>query len=166
MGKKGLISASVAALAVLLCGACSSGGCIDGRSGVPKVEFRSSATGAAIRLDSLRISGVGAPGDSAIIGVATSTSFVNLPLKSDSHLTAWCISYKQKALDYPQLNDTLTFEYDTTPYFVSDACGVGFRYYINNLSCTRHLIDSVELVEPLVTTVDQVYVALYFRTQE
>ena len=90
-----------------------------------KSKFRSSATGAAIRLDSLRISGVGAPGDSAIIGVATSTSFVNLPLKSDSHLTAWCISYKQKALDYPQLNDTLTFEYDTTPYFVSDDCGVG-----------------------------------------
>ena len=133
-----------------------------GCSGSPAVR----STGAAIRLDSLRISGVGAPGDSAIIGVATSTSFVNLPLKSDSHLTAWCISYKQKALDYPQLNDTLTFEYDTTPYFVSDDCGVGFRYYINNLSCTRHLIDSVELVEPLVTTVDQVYVALYFRTQE
>lgn len=166
MGKKSLIlTAVVVAAATLLSGACTSGGCLDGRSGVPQAEFRSSATGAAITVDSLRISGVGAPGDSAMLAPSKRVSTVYLPLRADSHTTSWCISYCQKALDDPRLNDTLTFDYDATPYFVSDDCGVGFRYYINNLSCTDHLIDSVEIVDPLVTTADKVYVAIYFRTQ-
>lgn len=167
MGKKSLILPLAAATAALLvCAACSSGGCIDGRSGVPKVEFRATDTAAPIRLDSLRISGVDAPGDSAIMRPSATASTVNLPLRADAHSTRWCIAYKQKALDDPRLNDTLTFDYDATPYFVNDDCGVGFRYYINNLSSTHHLIDSVEIVDPLVTTVDKVYVAIYFRTQQ
>lgn len=166
MGAKGLIGLLGAGLALLCMSACNSSGCIDGRSGVPKAEFRSSATGATIVVDSLRISGVDAPGDSAVIAPPAATSSVYLPLRADRHSTAWCIAYKQKALDHPALNDTLTFDYDATPYFVSDDCGVGFRYHINRLSCTDHLIDSVEIVDPLVTTADKVYVAIYFRTQE
>lgn len=166
MGKTSLILTLVASALAVFAWSCSSGGCIDGRSGVPKAEFRSSATGASIRLDSLRISGVGAPGDSAILQPSATISTVSLPLRADSHITRWCIAYKQKALDDSGLNDTLTFDYDATPYFVSDDCGVGFRYYINNLSSTRHLIDSVEIVDPLVTTADKVYVAIYFRVQQ
>ncbi|MDE6097730.1 MAG: hypothetical protein K2G24_02470 [Muribaculaceae bacterium] len=166
MGKKSLtLAVATCAVASVLAG-CSSAGCIDGRSGVPQAEFRSSATGAVIRVDSLRISGVGAPGDSAVLSPPAFTSFVYLPLKADSHTTSWCIAYKQRALDHPELNDTLTFDYDSTPYFVSDDCGVGFRYHINNLSCTSHLIDSVEILDPLVTATDKAYVAIYFRTQE
>lgn len=160
-----LLPALAACLLAIMAAGCNSSGCTEGRSGIPKADFYASATGAAITLDSLRVYAVGAPGDSAIMSPSQRESSVYLPLRSDATTTDWCIAYKQKHLEDLRLADTLHFEYTTDPYFVSEECGVGYRYHIDCLSTTNHLIDSVKLLDPLVTNIDKAYVAIYFRTE-
>lgn len=160
-----LLPVLAACIAGALTAACNSTGCTEGRSGIPKAAFYSSSTGAALTVDSLRVYAVGAPGDSAIMDQSQRDASVYLPLRADASTTDWCIAYKQQQLDYPWLIDTLHFEYTTQPYFGSEECGVGYRYQIDYLSSTHHLIDSVKLLDPLVTNIDKTYVAIYFRTE-
>lgn len=150
---------------LLIVYSCNSSGCTEGRSGIPLVEFRSSATGEQIWVDSLQIYGIGAPGDSSIVKASTTQSTVYMPLEADKSVTRWCIAYKRENLDYVSLIDTLTFRYSAYPYFVSEDCGVGYRFDISSLTTTYHLIDSVQLIDPLITNVDKTYVAIYFRTE-
>ena len=155
-------------VAVLLfsAGACSNDGCLDNKSSLPKASFYSSATGKNITLSRMMISGVGAPGDSVLVGPDQSVSELYLPMRSTQSSTSWCFSYKSEGLDFEELNDTVTFDYETQPYFVSDECGAIFRYLITRSSNTTHLIDSVVVVDSLITNVDMVRIKIFFRTAE
>ena len=54
----------------LLAAGCNTSGCLDNRSALPLAEFRSSATGDAISVDSLEVAGVDAP-DGDVLSEAT-----------------------------------------------------------------------------------------------
>lgn len=91
---------------------------------------------------------------------------VYLPLRSSKDRTEFYISYKQKALDDPALNDTLRFVYESIPYFASEDCGAMFHYRISRLTYTRHVIDSVGLLDSTITNIERETVRIYFRTSE
>lgn len=152
---------------VLLCGAiagCNTTGCLDNGSAIPLAGFYSSGTGGSIGLDSLTIIGLEAPGDSALLRPGKAASSIYLPMRPVAPSTTWVIAYAYKAFDYEWYNDTVTFDYESIPYFASEECGAMYCYNINNVRCTHHLIDSVALTDPLVTNVDIETIKIYFRT--
>lgn len=146
--------------------ACNTQGCTENHSAVPKAQFCSMTDGRAISLDSVQISGVGAPGDSVLYEAGTSRNSVYLPMRSAQSRTQWCLSYKWKYLDNPALNDTLTFDYQALPYLAGDECGAMYRYKVTGVRYTAHLIDSVGVTDSLITNIDRVYFNIYFRTTE
>lgn len=142
---------------------CNTSGCTDNRSAIPLAEFYSSSSGQVIALDSLQIHGIGAPGDSMLVTPGDKISRVYLPMHATANTTSWCISYKWKNLDFPELNDTISLDYQAEPWFASDDCGVMYRYNVDRCSYTDHLIDSVSIATPLITNLDQVAINIYFR---
>lgn len=155
-----------AAVAAVIISACSTTGCLDNQSAIPLAEFCSSSTGAAIVLSNVVIRGVGAPGDSAIFASSASASKVYLPMRSTKESTSWSIHYAQPGIDDPANNDTVTFRYESEPYFASSECGAMYNYRITQVSYTTHLIDSVIIVDSLITNIDRTYIRFYFRTAE
>lgn len=158
----------IAALAVVAAAAtlpaCNTTGCTDNHSSIPVADFYSSTTGGQVTIDSLQIHGIGAPGDSVLLHVGQKVNQVNLPMRSSQNSTAWCFSYKQAALDHPGLNDTITFDYDSEPWFASEQCGAMYRYHITRCTYTTHLIDSVAIADSLITNSQQSQIRIYFRT--
>lgn len=145
---------------------CNTSGCTENRSAVPLAAFYNSATGQEIQLDSVSISGVGAPADSVLSPAGRPVSQVYLPMRPTEPSVEWCLAYKWKALDDPGLYDTIAIGYDSRPYFASEECGVYYRYRITSLSCTDHLIDSVSVADSLITNIDRVYLKIYFRVAQ
>lgn len=157
----------IAAAALLLsAAACNTTGCTDNQNSIPLAGFYSMATFEPLSLDSLAIGGVGAPGDSLLLSPSSRASSVYLPLRSTAAETSFFISYRQRLLDFPELNDTITFVYTSIPYFASEECGAMYHYRITSLTHTRHLIDSVGLADSLITNVERETVEIFFRTSE
>ncbi len=142
---------------------CNTSGCTENRNAVPLAAFFNSSTGDAIGLDSVAISGVGQVNDSVLSPAGSVVTQVYLPMRPTHNSVSWCLAYKWKSLDYPQLYDTITFDYTSTPYFASEECGAYYRYRIDRMECTDHLIDSVVIVDSLITNIDKVYLNIYFR---
>lgn len=165
MRHKCLLIWLIAAGAFLTAGmaGCNSSGCTENRNALPLAEFYNSATGRAVGLDSLEISGVDAPGDSALSSPGPTISQIYLPMRPTETQTAWCVAYKWRDLDFAELNDTISFDYQTEPYFASEECGATYRYRITGMAYTEHLIDSVVIVDPLITNIDKAYFRIYFR---
>lgn len=145
---------------------CNSSGCLDNGSAIPLAGFYSSATAKGISLDSLDITGLDAPGDSAIVRPGSGNSQVYLPMRPAAPATAWVIAYAYKALNNPALNDTIRFVYESIPYFASEECGAMFAYRVTSLTHTDHLIDSVTMTDPLVTNADLETIKIFFRVSE
>lgn len=153
-----------ATLAVLT--GCNTSGCTDNRSSIPLAEFYSSNTGTSITLDSLEIHGIGAKGDSAVLHVGQAVSQVYLPMRAAQSQTAWCIRYGWARTDHPALNDTVTFIYRSEPWFASDECGAMYRYNIEHVAYTTHILDSVAVLDSMITNIDTAQLRFFFATQE
>lgn len=161
-----MLTAAAVVLASWVATSCSTSGCNDNRSSLPLAGFYSATDGASIALDSIDVGGIGAPSDSLLLAAGESANQVYLPFRSEKSSTAFAIAYRYKALDYRDLNDTITFGYDAIPYFASEECGAMFRYRITGVRYTRHLLDSVAVVaaDSIITNVDAENLRLYFKT--
>jgi len=144
--------------------ACNSAGCLDNGSALPLAGFYSSSTGEPISLGSLEIRGHSAPNDSVLLDPSKNEKQVYLPMRADKDSTEWIIYYRQENLDVPEMNDTLTFFYETIPYFASEECGAMYVYRVNSIRHTDHLIDSVKMTDPLITNVELERIQIFFRT--
>ena len=142
---------------------CNTSGCTENRNAVPLAAFLDPATDSSLTLDSLSIFGIGQPTDSILSPAGARVSQVYLPMRPTHSSVKWCISYKWKDLDDPRLNDTIAFDYTSTPIFASEECGAYYRYLITDMTYTDHLIERVEIVDSLITNVDKVYLNIYFR---
>lgn len=158
-----LLPLAAAVMLVAFATACSTSGCLENQSAVPRAEFCSSATGETVSIDSMLVYGVGVPGDSLLKSDSRAAATVYLPLRSSSAATSFCFRYTEARLNSPALADTLTLAYTSEPRFVSEECGAMYFYRISSLTCTTHLIDSVALRDPLVDNVDRTTLAIYFR---
>lgn len=150
----------------VFCAACGSGGCLDNGSTLPLAGFYSSSSGSAISVDSLEVRGLGAPNDSVLLQPKRATSSVYLPFRANYESVQWVFSFETAALNFPELYDTLSFEYTTIPYFASADCGAMYIYRVNHIEVTKHLIDSVVVTDSLFTNVDIQQIKIYFRTSE
>lgn len=151
----------VVATALVVSG-CNTAGCLENRNSVPLAGFYASATGDNIQLQNVQINGLG--NDTvALMKPTQRVSQVYLPMRSTQPSTTWVISYKDEALDSPEYNDTISFHYDSEPFFASEECGVIYKYHIQRLDATNHLIDSVVLADSVITNVDVEQIRIYFR---
>lgn len=144
---------------------CNSVGCTDNKSSIPLAGFYSYEELTAITVSNVSIGGVGAPDDSLLVN-KESVSQVYLPFRADTGQSRFFIRYEDEALNYPELFDTITFNYTPVPYFASKDCGAMYRYQIDDYSYTRHLVDSVGLVTDVMTNADVETIRIYFRTQQ
>jgi hypothetical protein len=142
---------------------CNTAGCIDNQSSIPLAGFYSMSTLKSISVDSLTIGGIGAPNDSLLIDNAT-VSQVTLPFRAATSTTAFFIHYNHKALSNSRLNDTITFNYDAYPYFASEECGAMYQYHITKVAYTKHLIDSIGIVDSVISNVDLERIHIFMRT--
>lgn len=128
--------------------------------------FYDYATGQSIALDSIDFGGVGAPGDSLLIHSGQAKKQVYLPFRESATSTSFCIhyDYKLQGLDDPAFDDIVTFYYDAEPYFASSECGAMYRYVIRDVEYTRHLIDSIAVIDPVITNVEMERIQVFFRT--
>ena len=147
-----------------LCG-CNTSGCTDNQSALPLAGLYSSS-GQAVTVNTIDISGVGAPGDSLLYASGTTLEKIYLPLRSNAEVTSFCFHYDQEGINGTELNDTITFRYTSSPYFASEECGAMLTYHITELTHTSHLIQSVELTDPEITNVDLERIKIYFKTSE
>lgn len=165
-----ILSLRVAAAAVmtLLMAAviysCNTSGCTDNQSALPLAGFYSSQSKAAITLSDLTVTGEGAPGDSALYGASQSLSEVYLPFRSTQTETAYIFSYQLDSVT--TVTDRIAFTYSAEPRFVSEECGAMYFYHINSLSYTTNLIDSVKIIDSLVTNINLQRIEIYFRTSD
>lgn len=147
-------------------GACGSSGCLENSTTLPLAGLYSSSTLQPISVDSLEIRGLGAPGDSLLLAPTRSTGSVYMPFRADYPSVSWVFAFRTEYLDYPELYDTLTFVYETIPYFASADCGALYIYRVTEYSYTNHLIDSVAVTDSLFTNVDREQIQIYYRTAE
>lgn len=159
-----LLTAFTLGLAVVLPG-CSTVGCLENQSSVPLAGFYSSTTLSSITVDSIWVYGVGARGDS-MLNTSLQASTVYLPFRSDMPSTSFAFRYLQQGLDDTSLIDTITFEYNSLPRFVSEECGAMYFYEITQVSHTTHLIDSVAVTDSLINNYDTQRIEIFFRTAE
>lgn len=155
---------SCGVLSILL-PSCNTVGCLENQSSVPLAGFYSNVSQAKIMVDSIWVYGVGAPGDS-MLNTSVRASSVYLPFRGDKPSTSFAFRYLQRGLDYPELIDTITFDYESEPRFVSEECGAMFFYRITKMSHTTHLIDSVAITDSLINNFDTERIKVFFRTSE
>lgn len=163
MGKILNIAAAVACVAVMQ--SCNSVGCTDNKSSIPLAGFYSYEELTPITVNNVSIGGVGAPADSLLVD-DESVSQVYLPFRADAGRSSFFIRYEDEALNYPELFDTITFNYTPIPYFASKDCGAMYRYRIDSYTYTRHLVDSVGLLTDVMTNADVETIRVYFRTRQ
>lgn len=161
------LATAAAIILSMLCQGCNTSGCTDNQNSLPLAGFY--ASGAKddnrISISTLDISGVGRNPDSLLYTSGTAISMAYLPFRSDAGATAYAFHYTQEGLDSPLLNDTISFTYTSQPYFASEECGAMLTYTIESMSFTTHLIDSVVIIDPVITNTDVERIKIYFRTE-
>lgn len=153
---------AICAAACILAG-CNSSGCINNQNSLPLAGMYSYATLTQVSIPGLTIGGVGAPDDSLIVNKGTVSS-AYLPFRSTQSETAFFFHYNQEGIDNDAFNDTITFAYTSFPYFASEECGAMYRYKITDVIYTNHLIDSVGIVDSVITNIDRERIRIYFRS--
>ncbi len=153
-------------LACLCCASCNTSGCTDNKSSIPLAGFYSYSDLKSISIKNVSIGGVGAPNDSLLLDKG-SESKIYLPFRPSQDVTSFFFHYHDLEVEddpFDDLNDTITFSYTRLPYFESEECGAMFRYIVKEFSYTRHLIDSVSLVDSVITNADIESIKIYFHT--
>lgn len=145
---------------------CNTSGCTENQSAIPLAGYYSSATSKPIILSSLQVAGVDAPNDSVLYPLGEARSEIYLPLRSARNTTAFTLTYFPDKEDTSlSVTDTLRLSYTSEPRLVSEECGAMYFYRITSLSHTGAIIDSVTILDSLVTNTNVQRLHIYFRTQ-
>lgn len=159
-----------AALITLLGASCSDD-CSENQNALPLAGFYSS-TGAEVSVDSLRVVGLGAPGDSVLYAGSGAITQLYLPFRVTSDTTTYLfgalprmvldtVTDEMISLPVPP-PDTVTFIYSRTPVFVSEECGVSYRFDIRKIRCRGLMIDSVTCPMGYIDNVNAQNLRIYF----
>lgn len=143
---------------------CNTSGCTDNQNALPLAGFYSYSTGQAISISDFDIYGESMPGDSALYSTGVSYSEVYLPFRSTTDNVAYIFKYFLDSAT--TVSDRIAFTYTSEPYFASEECGAMYFYRIKTLTYTRNLIDSVAIVDSLITNADNQRIKIYFRTAQ
>lgn len=144
----------------LVTAACSNDSCYDNGSSLPLAALHMGSKQQSI--PGLTIMGIGAPGDS-LLAKSSTIDEVYLPLRASVAETSFAV-WRTIAIDTVSVEicDTLTFDYKAVPYFHSIECGAMYNFDIHGVNHTRHGIDSVVVLTPLVTNSRTPALRIYF----
>lgn len=147
---------------------CATDECYDNRNALPYAGFYGVMEGkmAPINIDSIRVYGIGAPGDSILSEGKRAIANLYLPFRIDSDTTAYVFKLINKAYEPYDIADTVTFIYSREARFVSSACGASYVYTIKGIKNTGLLIDSVTVPGGRITNADMENIQIYFNTGE
>lgn len=153
-------------LVVTVLAGCSTNECFDNQNSLPLAGFYSSGENPkSVALDSISIYGVGAPGDSILQDSVRSLSQSYLPFRIDQNSTTYVIQYLAGLAGIYRMADTITFNYDIVPMFVSSACGAVYYYKMNYIETTHNFIDSVTCPMGEITNANIENLKIYFRVE-
>ena len=138
---------------------CSTGACYDNQNSLPKAGFYSAETGEAVSISGVAIGGVGAPNDSLLCEASETASEVYLPFRPNEETTSF-------AFRSGGIADIVTFSYETRPYFASADCGAVWVFRIKEVSWRGALIDSVAVIDSLITNVDAQQLKIFVNAPE
>lgn len=158
------IMCAVAALVAAT--SCSTNGCLDNQSAVPRCGFYSSQSKKAVSLDSITVYAVGVPGDTMLVKCGSGVAQLYMPLDMSCDSTQYVLHYDAELLRDERLNDTLTLRYERVPYFVSSECGAMYQFNVRGYAFTTNLMDSVVVTTTRFTNVDSETIQFYMRTSE
>ena len=147
---------------------CSTDECYDNKTALPYAGFYGMADSLMqnVKIDSLEVYGIGAPGDSILSDGKTALSTLYLPFRIDSDTTTYVFRILREPLKSLGISDTVTFIYDREPRFVSGACGVSYLYTIKDIRTRGFLIDSVVCPDMEISNADKENIRIYFHTGE
>lgn len=116
--------------------------CAENQNALPLGGFylAGDSTNQKIRVDSLSIAGIGAPGDSILSAATELKSEIYLPFRIDSDTTGYVFTRRAGGTTS---ESRVEFIYSRTPRFVSVECGVSYVFGIRKIECTGNLIDSI-----------------------
>ncbi|MDE5807012.1 MAG: hypothetical protein K2H76_02780 [Muribaculaceae bacterium] len=159
---------SLSAVAMGIAAGCATDECYDNRNALPYAGFYGVMDGkmSSISVDSLRVYGIGAPGDSILSEGKRAIANLYLPFRIDSDTTSYVFKLINKAYDEYEIADTVTFVYSREARFVSSACGASYIYTIKDIRNTGLLIDSISVLDGRITNSDIENIQIYFNTGE
>lgn len=149
-------------LLALLVASCSDT-CSENKNALPLAGFYPSGGTEKISLDSLGVTGVGIPGDSALSEGGTRIDRLYLPFRIDSDTTRYVF---RDAHLYGGARDTVTFIYSRTPRFVNVECGVSYIFGIRSITSQGVLIDSVTCPTGFIDNSNLENLKIYFAVTE
>lgn len=158
--------AAVFVAAVCFFAACSTDECMDNQNSLPLAGFYSSSEKPQqLRVDSVTIYGVGAPGDSVLVDCGY-VSQLYLPFRIDQEETTYVFRYDNKAAAELGLEDRITFRYSIEPRFVSEACGAVYDYKIRQIESTHVFIDTVTCPNGIIDNKAVENLKIFFKYDE
>ena len=171
MRGKGLHILLILSLGICLAGVissgCSTNECYDNKNSLPLAGFYSSErVPRQIAIDSISVYGIGVPGDSILQDSVRNLSQCYLPFRIDEGNTTYVIQYLSGDLGRYRISDTIRFNYDIVPWFVSSACGVIYDYKMTSIETTHNLIDSVTCPDGEITNANKENLRIYFKVAQ
>ena len=149
-------------LTVLLLGlvACSDNSCYENGSSLPLATLYMGNSQQDI--SGLSVMGIGVPGDSLLVN-STAVDEVYLPLRASTTTTSFAL-WHTVSIDTTNVvvRDTLTIDYKAIPFFESDECGAMYNFDIQQVTHTVHGIDSVVVLNTLITNARTPSMRIYF----
>ena len=118
------------------------------------------------QVDGLRIIGIGNGSPVDTFSDRTSTDSIGLPLRLDSNVSAFTFilnSADDNGMEAGNM-DTLNFQYDIGPRFISRACGyIGVYQDLGSTLAqdSENWIQSIEITNPIVQSTDSVHVKIF-----
>ena len=116
----------------------------------------------AVRVDSLEVRGIGAPGDSIWSPASDTKQQLYLPFRIDSDTTTYLFTMNISGYS---LSSEVTFVYSRTPRFADAECGVNYIYDIKKIECTGNLIDSVTCPSGFIDNTNIENLKIYMASQ-
>lgn len=107
----------------------------------------------ALNIDSLWVNGLGV--DSFLFEKKKSIKSINVPLKKLSTQTDFIVRFNQKT-------DTISIFYQNNDrYFLSLECGCVIAHSIDEVTSTKHFIDSISVINREITPTDAEHIQIY-----
>ena len=151
------IAISTLLAACILLTACGDDSCYDNGSSLPLAEFYMGTSKQTISL--ITVMGIGAPGDS-LLADGSNINELYLPLRASVTTTSFEIS--RPIDDDITVTDTLTIHYQPIAFFHSKECGAMYNFDISSTNYTHNGIDSVVILNTLVTNALTPSMRIYF----
>lgn len=151
-----LLSSLVLSLVLVSC----SDTCGENMNTIPLAGFYSAGDSQTLlRMDSLEVRGLNAPGDSVLSYPWESKSELMLPFKIDADTTTYIFSQHINGISR---QSTVMFIYSRTPRFDSYECGVSYLFDIKDIMCTGSLVDSVVCPKGFIDNANIQNLRIYF----